>query len=107
MITKRTDELRPGDQISLIDRHRTVVRLSPRTGRRFAIVLETDDGANDLITVSAGYGWEVYEPDPTPTKREKLDLAVQRAQELADQFDSDGVNAREISELFDLFRATR
>jgi hypothetical protein len=110
VITKRTDELRPGDVIRIqqIQHDRTVLSLSPRTGERFVITLEVPlSDTPDRITAHEAAEWEVREPE-LPA-RAKLDLAVQRANELADQWFNtrNGVNGREISEMFDLFRAAR
>ncbi len=103
MIAKLTRELQPGDVVVIFGHRRTVASL------------ETSPHVPDLIRVryvpiseAAGTGgwaevddmWQVDAPSP-------LDLAVARAQELADQFETDGVNPREISELFELFKAAR
>jgi len=44
----------------------------------------------------------------TPDEPSALDLAVARAQELADQwFNNEGITGKEITELMELFRAAR
>jgi hypothetical protein len=102
MITKLTRELKPGDVVDIFGARRTIASVTPTQVPDLLRVLY------EPVSSFAAHGgcadaddeWQVDAPS-------KLDLAVQRAQELADQFDGDGVNAREVSDLFDLFRAAR
>ena len=108
MITKLTRELEPGDVVVIFGQRRTVASL------------ETSSHVPDLIRVmyvpineAAGTGgwaepddvWQVDAPS-------KLDLAVQRAQELADHYDRQdevpvAVRAKDLHDLLALFRAAR
>lgn len=116
MTTKHTDELRPGDRVKTPYGFRVVRSLSPRTGQRFAALLEVPSSDTpDRITAHKTTEWEVQEPEPTPQVRAvKLDLAVQRAQELADQYPSGEVFPdsyppllQHFRDLLALFRAAR
>lgn len=106
MITKRTDELKPGDMILRYRIYRTVSAVIPPANGDdgWDITLEPPGWPGVMRQRRGDEEWTVRESSDAPSP---LDLAVARAQELADQFDGDGVNAREISELFDLFRAAR
>lgn len=108
--TKRTDELRPGDRVQ-----------TPYGTRTVREVLETDVvsefGTHCVAWEKEWYPapraewapaeqpWQVGEPS-------KLDLAVQRAQELVDQYDTQdevpiAVRAKDLHDLLALFRAAR
>lgn len=113
MITKRTDELRPGDRVQTPYGTRAVLSLSPRTHQRIAVLLEVPaSDTPDRVTVHKTDEWKVDDPEPSPLVRAaKLELAVQRAQELADKY-KQGVRVAEgalgdFRELLDLFRAAR
>ena len=109
MITKTTAELRPGD----------VVETEHGFLHRIIKTIEPARGGFDIrfvhpISIPAPYGawaeaedeWQVVEPS-------KLDLAVQRAQELADKYDQPDSFVTESDEhadlrvLLELFRAAR
>jgi hypothetical protein len=108
VITKRTDQLRPGD----------VVKLYASPPRTIASVQTTEFNGllrvrYEPIEISGANGgvaeedaqWDVIEPS-------KLDLAVQRAQELADSYPAGGTfliseQLKDFSQLLALFRAAR
>ena len=104
MITKRTDDLRPGDRVRTTYGERAVREVTgPRPGHRWYSVLW------EMGSLPGPKGewaeaedeWQVVEPS-------KLDLAVQRAQELADEYTgSSWVLPDDISGLFEMFRAAR
>lgn len=107
MITKRTDELRPGDRVRTTYGERAVRGVTgPRPGHRWYSVLWKMGSLPGPKGewAEAEDEWQVVEPS-------KLDLAVQRAQELATAYDhvSPSVNdaLRDYGLLLDLFRAAR
>jgi hypothetical protein len=109
MITKRTDELRPGDVVIHHQGYRhTIASVAPSSviGGMYRVAYESE-------AVSAPHGaiaeaedeWQVDAPSP-------LDLAVQRAQELADQYPEGGSflisgQLKDFSDLLKMFRAAR
>lgn len=107
MITKRTDELKPGDVVMLYGREsRAVASVTPTITEGLLRVQYEPIGT---AAASGRYAeaedeWRVDAPSP-------LDLAVQRAQELATQYDhrSPSVNQalQDYGLLLDLFRAAR
>lgn len=111
MIIRRTDELRPGDIVKTgHSMQRTVASATARPE------LESDipelwevqyaplAGGPRGVWVAAFEIWSVFEPSP-------LDLAVRRAQELADTYQGEKVFSTvanyEFAKLLDLFRAAR
>ena len=113
MITKRTDELRPGDRVSTRYGERTVKSIAPSGAPHHewgTVFVEYESR-----TIPGPYGayadpqdsWQVVEPS-------KLDLAVQQAQKLADYYEQYGYDIpykatalSDLVKLLDLFRAAR
>jgi hypothetical protein len=107
--TKRTDQLRPGDVVRRFgtpDRTVASVEISAIPGllrvRYVPISVSSAYGG----TAEAGDPWQVVEPTA-------LDLAIQRAQELADYYDTaserpvHSEQAQHLRVLLDLFRDAR
>ncbi len=104
MITKRTDELEPGDVVVFYRGFTRTVE-SVTTSEHVPDLLRVRYVPLDDVMGTGGWAepdqeWQVDAPS-------KLEIAVAQAQKLADQYDTDGVTAREISELFELFKAAR
>jgi hypothetical protein len=111
MITKRTDELRPGDRVRTTYGERTVKSKRPSGAPHHewgTVFVEYESR-----TIPGPYGaytdpddpWQVVEPSP-------LDLAAQRAQELAEKYPSEeGTHTerfrRDAVELLSMFRTAR
>lgn len=102
MITKRTDELRSGDVVVIFGHRFSISSVTPTSLEGLLRVRYEPDGSDFTGgCAESASEWQVDEPS-------SLDLAVQRAQELADQwFNNEGVTGKEITELLALFRAAR
>lgn len=97
---KRTDELVQGDRVHTFHGVRTIAETERRTNGIRIDWVSVDYPAPGWDMADPNEQWEVEAPS-------KLDLAVQRAQELAEYWGTTGVDGREISELFEMFRAAR
>lgn len=107
MITKLTSELKPGDVVIREGFRRTIVSARPAVEQGEPLLWDVQYERFKYPTATGT--WAAMSDEWTLDEPSNLDLAVQRAQELADQWFNtrDGVNGREISEMFDLFRAAR
>lgn len=102
MITKRTDELQPGDVVMVFGHRFTIASVLP-TSLEGLLRVRYEPTSSDFTGghAEADREWQVDAPSP-------LDLAFQRAQELADQYANGGyVTGQDIFELLELFRAAR
>jgi hypothetical protein len=109
MITKLTSELKPGDVVSIFGYPRTIASVTPGEVEGLLRVRYEPTkypGANGGHA-EADDVWQVDAPSP-------LDLAVRRAQELADQYPSGSISnlrpdqpLHQFRVLLDLFRAAR
>jgi hypothetical protein len=113
VITKRTDELRPGDRIRTAYGERTVKSKRPSGAphHKWGTVFVEYESRPLIPGPYGAYAdpddaWQVVEPS-------KIDLAVERAYELADRYEqrpqtiSAASPAIHLAELLDLFRAAR
>lgn len=106
MISKLTSELKPGDVVSIFGYRRTIASVTPGEVEGLLRVrfqpIEGNPHSGGHVEPDAD--WEVDAPSP-------LDLAVQRAQELADRYDIEDRSAfqalHDLLDLLDLFRAAR
>jgi hypothetical protein len=106
MITKLTRELEPADVVDIFGTRRTIASVTPTHVPDLLRVLyePASSFAAHGGCADADDAWQVDAPS-------KLDLAVQRAQELADLWPSGvpntGYAIAEFGKLLDLFRAAR
>lgn len=101
MITRRTDELRAGDRVVTDYGVRTVSDTGTDRGLiRVGWVLDSSRLGPYAAHALPDEEWSVEAPS-------KLDLAVRRAQELADKYEQPGQTYTEIADLRDLLAMFR